>query len=385
MTLIKEETFHEAWDCTQCGTEGLSAFNCKQCPTCGAPLDEEVVYRTNQKVENYQFKGHDIICAHCQTRNKKRFSCRNCGASLTDEDDARVKSFFYQPGETTNRAPTPPPATSPLRTAKPAVQYVSQSLNLEDTRVDRQWWYFGMVLAVLIIGIAYWIFSRFNAVEPVTLIADRAHWSYHLALEDFQRRQKTLTVESGSFSTPPTDAKIISKIRVHLRSEAIYETRRVSKTCQRTSSKSNGDGTWTQSTHSYDCSYNERVQTGTKEIYGTRFDYMVDRWEAIAPITKEGWGQTPVFPTFTAKAECLSTNPSYGCIRAPNAPQLTFSIYFSYPKEGEVERQEVKRSVGRSVWEGFKIGHEYPAVLNGFGSIRAIQGLDDEYQTLMAN
>ncbi len=95
MRIVKQETFHEAWDCNSCGTEGLSAYNCKQCPTCGGPFDKEAVYQTDTPIQNYKFKGHDINCAHCGTRNEKRFSCINCGASLTDGDDKMVAGFTY--------------------------------------------------------------------------------------------------------------------------------------------------------------------------------------------------------------------------------------------------------------------------------------------------
>lgn len=383
MAVIKRETFHEAWDCSVCGTEGLSAYNCKQCPNCGAPLDEEGVYRTRRPVENYKFKGHDVICAHCETRNEKRFSCRNCGASLTDGNDERVKSFTYKSDADFN----PPPKERPQSRASRARP--TRKSNLSTTRSsgdedNRKWWVIGGVAAVVILGAIIWVVSQLNAVIPATLTADRAFWSYHLSLEDYEPRQKTMTVEDGGFGSPPSDAYHVNSNRVFIRSEPIYDTRTVPQTCTGTTSQSNGDGTWTETTYTYDCSYTEQVQVGTNDIWGTRYDYTIDRWESITPLTKGGWGQEPDFPTFTTPERCLSTNPTYGCKRAPNEPRLTFTIHFFYYKGGGETRHDVSRDMERDTWEAIRLGSDYPAVLNGFGEIRAIQGIDPMYDELMA-
>jgi|GEM_PF-6196880 len=74
-------TYHKAWDCANCGREGFSAYDCKQCPNCGNPLDIEEPYRTRTKVENYQFKGRDCQCEYC---------------ALSEEDEERVKGFTYK-------------------------------------------------------------------------------------------------------------------------------------------------------------------------------------------------------------------------------------------------------------------------------------------------
>ena len=149
MAVIREETYHEAWDCSACGTEGLSAYDCKQCPKCGAPLDEEGVYRTRRRVDNYNFKGHDAICAHCETRNEKRFSCRNCGASLTDGDDKMVESFTYRSDADFKPPPKERPQSRASRTRparRPGPTPTTYSVSGGD---DRKWWVIGGLAAVV--------------------------------------------------------------------------------------------------------------------------------------------------------------------------------------------------------------------------------------------
>jgi hypothetical protein len=379
MAVIKTKTFHEAWNCDGCGTEGLSAYDCKQCPNDGAPLDDELVYRTRRVVENYKFKGHDVHCAHCQTRNEKRFSCRNCGASLTDGDDKRVEKFTYK-SDSDGRPKSK--HNSQRRASDRRSQAVKRSSVIRSTNVEnKKWWMFGGSFIVLLGLVGLFFFIQLNRVIPATLTADRAHWAFYLSLEDYEPRLKTMTVEDGGFGSPPSDAYRVSSNRVFVRSEPIYETRTVSQTCTGTSSQSNGDGTWTETTYTYDCSYAEQVHVGDDDIWGTRYDYTVDRWESVSPLTKDGWGQETDFPNFTTPEVCLSTRPVYGCVRAPNDPELTFTIHFYY-YDDEV-RQDVTRSMDLLVWEGFFLGEDYPAVLNGFGEIRAIQTIDPEYGELM--
>jgi hypothetical protein len=380
MAVIKTETFHEAWDCSGCDTRGLSAYNCKQCPNCGAPLDDESVYRTRKPVENYSFKGHDIHCAHCNTRNEKRFSCRNCGASLTDNDDERVKSFTYK-SDTDGWAP------KKQRPSRPRSDSEMNQNKLKHITTDttKKWWYVGGVVTAVAAVAIVWIISQLNAVIPATLTADKAAWTYYLALEDYQPRAKTLTVEDGDFGSPPNDAYNIDSDYVFIRLEPIYESRSVSQTCTGTSSQSNGDGTWSETTYSYDCSYTETVQVGTRPIWGTRYEYTIDRWESITPLTKKGTGQRPDFPTFTTPTHCLSLRPTFGCKRAPDDPILSFTIYFFYFDEDDGTRQNVERTMSRDIWDSFRLGTDYPAVLNGFGTIRAIKGIDSEYDELMGD
>ena len=335
MATTSSQTFHEAWDCPHCGNRGLSAFNCKQCPGCGASLSEGSVYRTRTPVENYSFEGHDVICAHCEERNEKRFSCHGCGAPLNDGDDKIVASFTYRSAH--DETPPPkqnPQSETPAPTPTPSVNIREQGVVSTTSPVynrssnsNRKWWYIGggvTTLAIIILSI--WIFSQLQAVIPATLTADRAHWSYFLALEDYRPRNETMEVEEGSFGSPPSDAYKIDRTHVLVRTEPIYEDKTVPRTCVNISSKSNGDGTWTETKSTYDCSYTEKVQVGTKKIWGTRYDYTVDRWKAIAPLTREGWGQEPNFPSFTTPEHCVSHYPTHGCIRTAGQPQVTFTI-----------------------------------------------------------
>ncbi len=377
MPEVKTETFHEAWDCSGCGIVGLSAYNCKQCPSCGAPLDEEGVYRTQEPVDNYQFKGRDIICAHCETRNEKRFSCRNCGASLTDDDDEQVKAFVYK----SNSDGQPISKRVQSRSTRTRRTNNTNALGTTNVKNDsRRWWLIAGCCAVFAILCIAWVVIQARAVIPVTLTADRAHWSYHLSLEDYQPRQKTLTVEEGTFGSPPTDAYNVTSNRVFIRFEPVYVWKTIPKTCTSTSSRSNGDGTWSQTTTRYDCSYRDKVKVGDDDIWGTRYEYTVDRWEAIPPLTKEGWDQKPRFPTFTTPSHCLSSQPTHGCVRAVSEPKTIFTIHFFY--YDEEEREDVSTVMSRDIWESIRLGSDYPALVNGFGNIQAVKGIHPEYESL---
>lgn len=387
MTIIKVETFHEAWDCGNCGTKGLSAFNCKQCPNCGAPLDTESVYQTDKPIENHDFKGHDITCAHCGTRNGRGLFCRNCGTSLTDGDDKKVKAFIYKKVET-----EPIPSTQrPASPALPMMQFADEFPRREakaynqpvqpPSQEDGINWlkYLAILGSIIVIAIVWWLIQQFQAVKPATIVVDRVHWSYRLPLEDFQARNETFETESGR--TPPSDAYAITSSRVHIRDEPIYKDKRVAKTCTNTESHSNGDGTWSRVTSSYDCSYTERVQVDTKAIWGKRYHFKVNRWGAISPLTREGWSHETIFPTFTPKPECLSNSPHIGCIRASSGPQIVYTVHFLHQDDGE--KKELSRTMERQAWERFFTGMQTEVVLNGFGAIRSIKGVDPDYLELI--
>ena len=217
-------TYHKAWDCANCGREGFSAYDCKQCPNCGNPLDIEEPYRTRTKVENYQFKGRDCQCEYCDTVNKKRFSCINCGAALSEEDEERVKGFTYKQESDGQRVDNrkavrqkmsdqPVNPRLPADTNNPYALFIWGSL---------------VVLVAGIIGGTIWY--QANKVIPVTMTASKAYWSYQLALENFDPRQKTMTVEDGSLRKPPNDAYNKSSNRVLIRTEDITKTVKTIKT-----------------------------------------------------------------------------------------------------------------------------------------------------------
>jgi hypothetical protein len=387
MTIIKVETFHEAWDCGNCGTKGLSAFNCKQCPTCGAPLDTEPVYKTDRSVENYEFKGHDINCAHCDTRNEKRFSCRNCGASLTDGDDKMVSAFTYKkvearPIPSTPRAASSTPSMMQFADEFPRREAKTYSRPVQPPPAEEgiNWFkYLAIFGGIIVIAIVWWMIQQFQAVKPAVIIVDKLHWSFKLPLEDFQARNETFVTEDGK--KPPLNAYEITSRQVHIRNEPVYKDKRVAKTCTKTDDKSNGDGTWSRVTSSYDCSYTERVQVDTKAIWGKRYDFKVNRWGAISPLTREGWSHQTTFPTFTPKPECLGNRPYIGCVRASSGPQVVYTIHFIH-QDGE-EKKVLTRTMERTAWEKFYPRTETEVILNGFGAIRSIKGVDPDYLELL--
>ncbi len=391
MNIVKQETFHEAWDCNSCGTEGLSAFDCKQCPTCGAPFDKETVYQTDNPIENYKFKGHDIVCANCQTRNEKRFSCRNCGASLDDGDDKMVAGFTYlqnkaQPKASRHEASASfgaiPITTNPSWFTNETARQQSESMSIGQSESETNWFKYLLIIGgVLLIVLLVWLVRQFQAVIPTTLDIERVHWSYKIPLEDYQPRRDSLVTEVGR-SALPSGAYDIIGTKVHVRDEPIYETKKFKKTCTKTESHSNGDGSWTRTTSEYDCSYSERVQVDTKKIWGTKFDFKIDSWQSIDPIVRDGFGHQTNFPTFTTKAECLSAKPPHGCIRALS-PIAIYTVYFSY-HEAE-NRKEISKSLPRQDWEMFTPGTKSEAILNGFGQIRSIKGVDADYEEMLQN
>jgi len=138
----------------------------------------------------------------------------------------------------------------------------------------------------------------------------------------------------------------------------------------------------------YDCPYDKIVKIGEREIWGTKYQYTVNRWESTTPLTASGWNQNPKFPSFSTPAVCLSAKPKHGCQRIaldmvddPVSPVTVFQIHFVYLLDGQ---NEIKHDLSREVWSGINVGQEYEAVINGFGNIRAIQGIDAEYEELMS-
>jgi len=69
-----------------------------------------------------------------------------------------------------------------------------------------------------------------KAMGNESITVKRFYWSYQLALENFDPRQKTMTVEDGSLRKPPNDAYNKSSNRVLIRTEDITKTVKTIKT-----------------------------------------------------------------------------------------------------------------------------------------------------------
>jgi len=409
---LKKIRYYMLWDCSSCDTKGYNANTCKQCAQCGSPkeLDDhlEQEYRSSTKVnENYRHSGADISCQSCSTENKKRFSCRNCGDALDAKFAKQVAKFPTKsdgdwrkhsvqanasgyiagtvdtPWQDSCEVPAPPAAPlrpsvrTRVRGAEQKMVRAAVSLKEPEVRRNPRTWFIiagiGILLAVTVMG-ALWAYNKYSTITAAEASISGVSWSYSLPLEDYAPRDKQYVTEN-SWWEPPEEAININDRRVVVRTEDIIKDVWVTSTCQRTEDNSynDTDGTWVRLIEQvdYDCSGYQPQKTGENDIWGTRWTYQLYEWERTTPLTAGNATYDVVFPTFQTT----------DTLRASGSPVTRFSIEFSYTLDGENKTDE--RIVPQDVWEATSFNQTFAAVVDGFGTLRAISGIDPDYEVLV--
>jgi|GEM_PF-2804293 len=412
--ILKEVRRYMLWNCSSCGTRGINANTAKQCPQCGNPKElddhQEDEYRSSTLVnKNYKHRGADIHCPSCGSDNEKRFSCRNCGKSLDKKFEKQVARFtsktdsgwrdkhvqveqqgylegatetpwnetdsYDEPVVLQEPAPIPPIRPSPRTRVREVREKTVRAV--KDPKVNRNplvWIVIAVILTLVALG-GGWFYHKANSFFETTATPTQAKWSYSLPREDYAARFREHIAEDGDWWSPPGDSFNVDSDRVFVRDEPIYENVWVNQTCSRTGTDSytDTDGTWVTVTYQedYDCSGYESQHVRDEPIYGTQWEYYVMRWESIAPLTASSTDQSPVFPVFVPTET----------LRASGSAVERYSISFLYTtKRGN--KTMTTRHLDRTTWKNVQLHETLPAIVNGLGSLVAIEGLDSEYETL---
>jgi hypothetical protein len=416
---ISEVTRYKVWDCSSCKIRGINANKCMQCPQCGNGKDaSDHEERSATEVdENYQFEGADITCQFCKTENKKRFSCRQCGAALDEKFAKQVANFTVGPtgppmptrtvqlddqgflpdatdtpwtaGMSTDSVepvvleepvlakpdtpPLPPPADEPKPRRQSARNVTAGGTGHDEH--GRKVLIVALAIAALVVLLGLYVYNKMNSYTQTTATVESVSWTYSLPREDYASRSRSHETESY-FWRPPGEAFDVRSIPTIIRYEPVYEQVWVPNTCTRTETTTydNPNGTWTSRTDlvTYDCSRYETKQVRTDPIEGTRWTWKVMAWEATTPLTAGGSSYTVTYPTFVPTETLRQAGP----------PVTTFTITFSYTDDdGEV--QSADRDYPRATWERTSIGARYDSLVDGFDRLRAVSGLDPEYQQLL--
>lgn len=390
------------WDCSSCGTQGINANTCKQCPFCGSPKEtddhREAEYKSATVVDaTYAHAGADVTCHSCGAENKKRFSCINCGDALDTKFAKQIENFTYRNDtdwrnrhvKVDEKGEVAPPADIAVVDDHPAPTMPAlgwkeelrtpprREVFIPPPQVQKRtpWGLIGLAALVLVCiasGIGYIIHKR-SVVEFVEAQAISAHWSYRLEREALVTKTKNETVRDGESADLPKNRYAETSRRIDLGVEDVFETKTIRNGCTRVEDDEyvDTDGTWVEEEIevTYDCE--KRVKTGTQRVYGTTYTYKIDIWEPMTPITAEGDTQTPVFPVW---------HPASSKERADGDPVTRFTITFSYTPDDEA--YAIARPFDRTLWQSIKIGSVYRGIADGLASLRAIEGIDPEFATL---
>jgi hypothetical protein len=414
---LKKVRRYMLWNCSSCTTSGINANTCKQCFNCGNPkeLDDraEREYRSNTPVnKNYKHRGSDISCQHCGSENKKRFSCHNCGAALDSKFEKQVQSFIHTKdddwrskevqvdvgGYVEGATQTPwndgsepvvlkePPA--PSRPIKPSVKNrllgteqkavrAVKSLKEPAVRKDPKTWLIitGVIVTIIAgVMIALWAWNKYTTLTETVATPTSVTWSYSLPLEDYDWRNESYETESLSWS-PPTGSRNRNWERTVVRTEDVYDDVWVTKDCTSKvdASYTDTDGTWVEQIDlvTADCSGLEKQKVGDKNIYGRLWTYQQMSWKSISPLTAKGISQDVVFPDFTPT----------DTIRASGEPTTRYSVTYWFTNHKK-EEETTTELLPFEVWRNLKLQVPKPAIVDGFGTLRAVEGIHSEYDTL---
>ncbi|MGR3504184.1 hypothetical protein [Pseudaestuariivita sp.] len=240
----------------------------------------------------------------------------------------------------------------------------------------------GAVLIGFGVVAAYGYATKSAELVPAQLLAMTATWSFHQPREVYALHEETMQAREGSLREPPEGAFDVTSKQVIHRTDPVYETRRVAKTCTRNELVTDADGLQYGTPVTYDCSHDVQVQVGETHVYRTQYDYKIMRWDALPPLEEDGLRERPM-PRIAAGKLCSDSGPVAGCERTSGDPTITYAISFRTfgTADGEAARA-VEHTLPYDDWRKITTGQTYDAILNGHGKVRAIKGLNDTYAEL---
>ncbi len=230
----------------------------------------------------------------------------------------------------------------------------------EDLRQKYLLWITLGILALIILMAALYAYKNYTTFTPTTVTVQSVSWTYSLPLEDYKLRNRSYTTRSLSWE-PPDEAIGVDSDSVVVDYDPIYGDVWVKKTCFNPTNN-----------RPYDCSTYERQKVGELPVYGTRWTWQQYEWKSIEPLTAKGNSYEVEYPPFVSTETLRQAGP----------PVTTFTVTFSYTDD-DGEEQTGARDYPRATWERTSIGVRYDSLVDGFDRLRAVSGLDPEYQQLL--
>lgn len=350
------------WDCPYCGQKGIGGLT-KSCPNCAHPQDAGTKFYLGdkkqvldaEKAQNYG-KGADWTCSFCGSLNHyDQANCQNCGAERVDS------SGDYFENRRKEAAQQAPPMPVP-RPKKPKGRIL-------------------LAVALAIIALIVFIASPRKSAGKVL---DK-YWERSIAVEVYK------TVQETDWSLP-SGAELISSyqaIRYYDQVLDHYETEYYDVGEEvldgydtYTDYIDNGDGTFSESEYSVP-RYRTEYHTESREVpvyrdepvYGTQYDYYIDKW--VPDRTEEARGSC------AAPSRELSSSGDWP-VAEPYWPETRMSgnereqgrseVYYLLVESAKGNTRAV--NVDRSLWDQYAPGDRIEIKVNGLGEITSIAGVN---------
>lgn len=341
------------WDCQYCGSKAIGGLT-KHCPNCGHPQDKDTKFYMGEKkkyldeelAEQYG-KGADWHCQYCGSMNRFHFQyCSNCASPKEVAED----DYYSLHPEAKQPQPSAEKSNQPYKDNKNAK---SSKKNKEKKKSKKKW----IILSVILLLVASALFAFWPRTYDATVTA--ASWVHEIDIEAYR------TVQESDWSVPDGGRVYDQKTEFSHYEQVLdhYETRtrQVSEQVYDgedyyTSYVDNGDGTFTEETHSTP-RYRTEYRTETYQepiyrdepVYATKYYYDIDKWVVDRTERTKGVDEEPYWPDYT-----LAENERVG---------LELSTYVLGLK---TEEETYYASVPLEVWEKYHAGDQ--------AEIQVIQG-----------
>lgn len=315
---MSEEYYEKFWNCSHCGTEGISALRNMRCMNCGNSKPEQsgeyysTTLITDKEGLELAMADKNWECSFCGSINLDRNNdCSGCGASKGAEVEGSFKSKSIS-GLTPNTDSHVDGLTSSGTTynAKP-----SQVKTVKRPTINKK--QLAIVAAVFISVIAGIILLvSLNTHEYEGAISG-FKWTSEVRIEEYTR------IHESGWSNPTGSYNVTTERKIH-HYDPIYETR--TEYYDDVSYVDNGNGSTKKVTTRKSRQVQEKV--GEEPVYQTYYTYDIDRWQSVNSLVNSGPGKEPVFKEYTLVNDVETYGTNVGAQKAIH--EVTYYIEITY-------------------------------------------------------
>lgn len=319
------------WTCPRCGSRNKGTT--KVCTTCGAPQPEDVKFEPPVQAEVIAGEqaaavkaavaaGPDIHCPFCNARNVATAEvCVNCGGPLQG-GAAREAGQQLGPLQTGPVAPVkcavcgemnPGTATtcskcgSPLAKPAPKAAAAPRPVPAGGGRGALVWIGLGVLLLALIVGGFIWLTSRTDAIQAT---AREARWQRTITVQGLAPVQRTAWSDEI-----PAGVEVGACQRALRYTSANPEPGAV-EVCGTPYTVDTGTG------------FGRVVQDCEYQVYDEQCSYTTLAWRMLPPITLNGSGFSPQWPSFAESSErrLAGREERYQCVVEAGGQTYSFDL-----------------------------------------------------------
>ncbi len=214
-----------------------------------------------------------------------------------------------------------------------------------------------LIATILVLLVGSYAYRSYTKLSPTTVTIARVAWSYSQPLKDYLLRHRTYATLDSTWRPEITDPSL-RKERIVYRYKTVRREFSLPTDCVATEAADQCEVT--------------RVVYDKVPVYGTRWTWDEMAWEPADPLIASGEDYNVSIPGFVPDGNLQEDGP----------PLTTFSITFTYVDEAG-EPQEKTREYPREVWVLTALGEQYDALVDELNNLRAVKGLDPEYDDLM--